>query len=157
LSYLNEIQRQMNDWGLAGEFAYRGVLDRQDKIKFLRSLDVLSVPSPYNEPKGLYLLEAMAAGVPVVQPRHGAFPEIIEKTRGGVLVDPNNHDSLADGIFSIATNPDLAQQLSRNGFAGVRAHYSVARMTDRALEVYRAVHEGHEESNRPRRTRRTTK
>ena len=99
----------------------------------------------------------MAAGVPVVQPRHGAFPEIIAKTRGGLLVDPNNHDSLADGIFSIATNPDLAQQLSSNGFAGVRTHYSVARMADRALEVYRAVLERHEESGYPRSTRRITK
>jgi glycosyltransferase involved in cell wall biosynthesis len=150
LSYLNEIQRQMKDWGLAGEFAYHGVLDRQDKIEFLRSLDVFSVPSPYKEPKGLYLLEAMAAGVPVVQPRHGAFPEIILKTGGGLLVDPNNHDSLADGIFSIATNPDLAQQFSRSGFTGVRDHYSVARMADRALELYEGIHEEHEGTRRKR-------
>jgi glycosyltransferase involved in cell wall biosynthesis len=148
--YLNGIRRQMADWGLAGEFQYRGALDREEKIEFFRGLDVLSVPSPYNEPKGLYLLEAMAAGVPVVQPRRGAFPEIIEKTGGGLLVDVDNYDSLADGILSIATNPDLAQQLSRNGFAGVREHYSVARMADR----YEGVHEEHEESRSKRRLNR---
>jgi glycosyltransferase involved in cell wall biosynthesis len=150
VSYLDGIQSQMASWGLREEFQYRGVLDRQEKIQFLCNLDVLSVPSPYNEPKGLYLLEAMAAGVPVVQPRRGAFPEIIEKTSGGLLVEPNNHDSLADGIFSIATNPGLAQQLSRNGFAGVREHYSVARMANRALEVYEGIREDHEGSQRKR-------
>jgi glycosyltransferase involved in cell wall biosynthesis len=145
-SYLNGIERQMADWGLSGEFQYRGVLDRQQKIEFLRGLDVLSVPSPYNEPKGLYLLEAMAVGVPVVQPRRGAFPEIIEKTQGGLLVETDNYESLADGISSIAKDPNLARQLSHNGFAGVREHYSVARMAERTLEVYGALHQQHEET-----------
>ena len=145
-SYLNGIERQMTDWGLSREFQYRGVLDRQQKIEFLRGLDVLSVPSPYNEPKGLYLLEAMAAGVPVVQPRRGAFPEIIEKTHGGLLVETDNYESLADGISSIAKDPNLARQLSHNGFAGVREHYSVARMAERTLEVYGALHQQHEET-----------
>ena len=49
----------------------------QQKIEFLRGLDVFSVPTVYVEPKGLFLLEAMACGVPVVQPRHGAFPEML--------------------------------------------------------------------------------
>ena len=62
-----------------------GTVDRDDKARFLQSIDVLSVPSGYHEPKGLYLLEAMAAGVPVVQPNHGAFPEMLGRTGGGIL------------------------------------------------------------------------
>ena len=62
---------------------------------------MLSVPSPYVEPKGLYLLEAMANGVPVVQPRHGAFPEMVERTGGGVLFEPGDPDALAEGILSL--------------------------------------------------------
>jgi glycosyltransferase involved in cell wall biosynthesis len=150
VSYLKGIQRQMTDWGLGEEFQYRGVLDRAQKIQFLRGLDVLSVPSPYREPKGLYVLEAMAAGVPVVQPRHGAFPEIIEKTGGGLLVDSDNDDSLAQGILSLAKDHDLAGRLRRNGFAGVREHYSVARMADRALELYEDIHEEHKGTPRKR-------
>ena len=61
-------------------------VDRQGKLDFLRGLDVLSVPATYDEPKGMFLLEAMAAGVPVVQPRRGAFTEVVEKTGGGLLV-----------------------------------------------------------------------
>ena len=58
------------------EFEYRGELDRAQQGRIPAQLDVLSVPTTYREPKGLYVLEAMANGVPVVQPRHGAFPEI---------------------------------------------------------------------------------
>ena len=88
--YLRGIERRMKDAGLSHEFRYRGALDRERKIEFLRNLDVLSVPCTYDEPKGISLLEAMASGVPVVQPRRGAFPEILEKTRGGLLVEPDD-------------------------------------------------------------------
>lgn len=134
--YLKAIQKDMRAWGLADEFHYRGVLDRQEKIEFLRGLHLLSVPATYDEPKGMFLLEAMANGVPVVQPRRGAFPEIIEKTRGGLLVAPDNCDSLADGILSVWKDPELRAQLGRHGLEGVRRHYGVAQMADRALEVY---------------------
>ena len=85
-SYLRDCERRLSNAGLGGEFHYRGTVDREQKIAFLQSLDVFSVPTVYVEPKGLFLLEAMACGIPVVQPRHGAFPEMVEKTSGGVLV-----------------------------------------------------------------------
>ena len=126
----------MKQAGLAGEFNYRGVLDRQQKIAFLRKLDVLSVPATYDEPKGMFLLEAMACGVPLVQPRRGAFTEILEKTGAGLLVEPDDSEKLAEGILRLFNDPKLAETLGQNGFQKVREHYSVARMADRALEVY---------------------
>ncbi len=138
-SYLNEIELSMKDAGLGAEFNYRGVLDRKEKISFLRKLDVLSVPATYNEPKGIFLLEAMACGVPVVQPRRGAFTEIVEKTGGGLLVEPDSPESLARGIFEIYREPALGEKLGLSGFEHVRQHYSVGRMADRALEVYEDV------------------
>jgi glycosyltransferase involved in cell wall biosynthesis len=137
--YLSGVEQQMKDAGLASEFHYRGVLDRHDKIEFLRKLDVLSVPATYAEPKGMFLLEAMACGVPVVQPKRGAFPEIIAKTGGGLLVEPDDPNSLAEGILRILRDPALAEKLGQSGFERVREHYSVARMADRALEVYERV------------------
>ncbi|MBC7911487.1 MAG: glycosyltransferase family 4 protein, partial [Pyrinomonadaceae bacterium] len=121
------------------EFHYRGILDRVEKIDFLRGLDVLSVPATYDEPKGIFLLEAMACGVPVVQPARGAFTEIVEKTKGGLLVKPDDVESLADGLLEIYQNPSLAAELGRNGQAAVRQHYSVARMADRACVVYESL------------------
>ena len=85
--YLTMCAARSQQAGLADEFSYRGALDRPGKLAFLRGLDVLSVPATYDEPKGMFLLEAMASGVPVVQPRRGGFVEIVEKTGGGLLVD----------------------------------------------------------------------
>jgi len=134
--YLRQIEQRMREWGLADEFRYHGALDREGKIKFLRGLDVLSVPATYDEPKGLSLLEAMACGVPVVQPRRGSFTEIVGRTGGGLLVEPDDAASLADGLARLANDRALARELGERGARGVREHYTVARMADRALEVY---------------------
>lgn len=134
--YLREVEKRMKQASLDHEFRYRGVLDRPHKIDFLRNLDILCVPATYDEPKGLFVLEAMANGVPVVQPRRGSFPEIVEKTGGGILVEPDNPDSLAQGILSLWKNPALVQELGKRGVQGVREHYSSSRMAGRALEVY---------------------
>jgi glycosyltransferase involved in cell wall biosynthesis len=137
--YLGDIEREMKQAGLAEEFHYRGALDRQQKISFLRKLDVLSVPATYDEPKGMFLLEAMACGVPLVQPRRGAFTEILEKTAAGLLVEPDNAQSLAEGILRLYNDPALGEKLGQSGFEKVREHYSVARMADRAIEVYQSL------------------
>ena len=137
--YLAEVRRQMASAGLAQEFAYHGAVDRNGKLSFLRSLDVLSVPATYDEPKGVFLLEAMASGVPVVQPRRGAFTEIVEKTGGGLLVAPDDPAALADGLYELWTDRAKADALGALGFQGVRAHYSVERSTDRLMDVYESL------------------
>ena len=137
--YLNDITAGLSAAGLGAEFRYHGVVDREQKIEFLRQLDVLSVPATYDEPKGMFLLEAMACGIPVVQPRRGAFTEIVEKTGGGLLVAPDDAESLAAGIKRIHDNPALGDELGRNGFKNIREYYSVAHMADRALEVYEGM------------------
>ena len=134
--YLDGIKRRLDQAGVGGEFTYHGAVDRDGKLAFLRTLDVMSVPAPYDEPKGVFVLEAMASGVPVVQPRRGAFPEMIEKTGGGVLVPPDDPDALADGLYSLWQQPELARALGGRGFDGVREHYSVQRSADKQLEVY---------------------
>jgi glycosyltransferase involved in cell wall biosynthesis len=137
-SYLAACERQMRDAGLGDEFEYLGEVDRDQKIAFLSSLDVLSVPTVYVEPKGMFVLEAMACGVPVVQPRLGAFPEILERTGGGLLVG-NDDRAIADGILALQRDPARAAELGQQAAAGVRAHYSAPHMAARALEVFQAV------------------
>ena len=134
--YLEEIKRKISDWGLAGEFQYRGVLDREAKLAFLKGLDVFSIPATYDEPKGMSLLEAMAAGVPVVQPRRGSFTEIVERTGGGLLVDGADAESIASGLLSLIESPSMKTELGKRAFNGVREHYGVSNMARRALEAY---------------------
>jgi glycosyltransferase involved in cell wall biosynthesis len=137
--YLDRIKQDLEKAGLAGEFTYHGAVDRAGKLKFLRTLDVLSVPAPYDEPKGVFLLEAMASGVPVVQPRRGAFTEIVETTGGGILVAPDDPAALAEGLHTVWRDRELARTLGERAFRGVRAHYSITRSADRQLEVYDAM------------------
>jgi len=137
--YLAAIEARLREANLAGEFHYRGVLDRADKIAFLRGLDVMSIPATYDEPKGVSLLEAMACGVPLVQPRRGGFTEIIEKTGGGLLVKPDDPDALAQGILEVCRNKQLAEELGAKGFRGVREQYTAAHMADKLLQAYQSV------------------
>jgi glycosyltransferase involved in cell wall biosynthesis len=137
--YLRDIESRLAKAKLGGEFHYHGVLDRAEKIAFLRRLDVMSMPATYDEPKGVSLLEALACGVPLVQPRRGGFIEIVEKTGGGLLVKPDNPESLAAGILQLYRDRNLAADLGANGFRGVREHYTNSHMADRLLDAYNSV------------------
>jgi glycosyltransferase involved in cell wall biosynthesis len=134
--YLDEIQTGLRSDGLERDFEYRGEVDRAQKIAFLQSLDVFSVPATYEEPKGIFLFEAMATGVPVVQPNHGAFPEVLHRTGGGILVEADSPEALADGILELWHDPERARRLGEAGARGVREHYTVGRMADAAERVY---------------------
>ena len=84
-AYLESIVRQVREWGLEREMRYRGVLDRSQKIDFLKSCDLLAIPAIYEDPKGLALLEAMACGVPVVVSSRGTPAELVRTTGGGLF------------------------------------------------------------------------
>lgn len=136
-AYLDGVRQQLDAAGLGSEFEYRGELDRAGKIDFLQSLDVMSVPATYDEPKGMFLLEAMAVGVPVVQPRRGAFPEILETTGGGILVDRDDPDALAEGLERLQKDRALAASLGEAAARGVRAHYTAGHMAETVEQIYR--------------------
>ena len=133
-AYLDGVERQMREWGVP--FTYRGVLDREQKIAFLESLDILSAPTVYADPKGIFVLEAMAAGVPFVQPHHGSFREMAERTGGGILVEPENPESLAQGLLKLIRNADLRGELAAKAHIGVRAHYTVGQMAEQTLAAF---------------------
>jgi glycosyltransferase involved in cell wall biosynthesis len=137
--YLDDAMGTLRAARLGQEVDYRGEVDRMQKIAFLQGLDVLSVPATYAEPKGIFLLEAMASGVPVVQPRRGAFPEIIEKTGGGILVDADGAEALADGIETLWRDPARRTALGMAGARGVREHYHVGHMAETVEAIYHEV------------------
>lgn len=134
--YFDEIKNQIKSWGMQDAFEYVGEVDRLGKIVFLNTLDIFSVPTIYQEPKGLSILEAMANGVPVVQPKHGSFPEIIAKTGGGILVEPKSVDALADGLESLINDTAHREKLGRDGKEAVHRSFGDANMADAILAVY---------------------
>ena len=138
--YLSSSEQRLRDWGLASEFTYAGAPDRAGKIAMIRQMDLFSVPAVYAEPKGLSLLEAMANGVPIVQPRRGAFTEIAQRTGGGVLVAPDEPEALADALLALLLDRDRAAALGRAGAEGVKQQYSVDQMAHAAEKVYGELH-----------------
>ncbi len=130
---------RIQEAGLEKSFQYHGALDRVQKLEFLRSLEIFSVPSDYRESKGLYVLEALASGVPVVEPNHGAFPELLERTGGGVLFTPGDRGELAAALAGLLEDPERRRRLAEEGHRRVHRDLTSARMARRTLDVYRSV------------------
>jgi glycosyltransferase involved in cell wall biosynthesis len=137
LAYFEQVKRQVREAGLEHRFEYVGEVSREGKIAFLHSLDVLSVPTVYREPKGLFVLESLANAVPVVLPAHGAFPELIESTGGGVLVEPGSVEALARGIEGLLRDPARRRALGRRGREVVVRDYSAEAAAIETERVYR--------------------
>ncbi len=138
-SFVAGLRARLQAEGLLGEVEFHPNLSREDKIAFLESLDVFSVPALYGEAFGLYLVEAMAAGVPVVQPRHAAFPEVLTETGGGVLYDPPRPQALASAIEPLLLDENLRKSLGQAGSQSVQERFSADAMGDRMLEVLRSA------------------
>lgn len=135
------VERQLERLRACGSdaFEHADLPDRAAKIRFLEGVHVLSVPTVYLEPKGLFVLEALAAGVPVVQPAHGSFPELLRSTGGGLLVPPGDACELARALHSVLLDVDLRQRLAAEGRAGVLANHTASQMAEATLEVWKAL------------------
>jgi glycosyltransferase involved in cell wall biosynthesis len=126
----------IQEHNLRGLVEYQPCPDHAAKIRYLQNLAVLSVPTTYREPKGLYILEALANGVPVVQPRHGSFPELIEATGGGILVNPDDPADLARGLYDMLCDHDLRRRCGEQGKEIVHSRFTAANMARETLSVY---------------------
>ena len=135
--YLAGIRRKLANAGLSNDVEHIEAPTHADKLRFLSSVDVLSVPAPYREPKGLYVLEALAQSVPVVQPRHGSFPELIERTGGGLLVNPDDPADLANGLRRLLDDAVLRHELGRKGQSVVREYFTAERIARDTHDVLR--------------------
>lgn len=140
--YIAGLKKKLQDAGLTQRVEWHPNVNFSDKVKFFRNLTVMSVPATYGEAFGLYILEAMASGVPVVQPEHGAFPELVAVSGGGVLCAPDDVSALVDALEAVLLDDHQREQLTNRGLAGVRNEFSAARMAERFDEVLASVTTG---------------
>jgi glycosyltransferase involved in cell wall biosynthesis len=137
--FVEEQRRKLHQAGMLGSVKFFPNVDHAGKIAFYRGLTVFSTPACFGEAFGLYLLEALAAGVPVVQPRHAAFPELVEATGGGILCEPNDPKSLADGIERLLTMRDQASLFGQRGREAVAKHFTIEVMARNIIEAFRPL------------------
>ena len=135
--YVDQCFRVLSTAGLKDAYRYEGEVDRDGKQNFLQHIDILSVPSPYQEPKGIYALEALACGVPVVLPAHGAFPELINRTQGGRLFAPGDTDDLVRVLCELLTDAPLCASLGKAGQQQVHDRHSATAMARAVTQVMR--------------------
>jgi len=109
------------------------------KQEFFSNIDIMSVPVRKHDGYGLYILEANAAGIPVVQPATGAFPEIIEKTMGGITYSPDTISELSANLLKLFKDNNLRARLGVSGRENVIIELSLDKMAEGLSEVYNSL------------------
>jgi len=136
--FLASLRARARREGVDRDVEFLSDFSRGGRATFLRSLSVLSVPIPAGEAFGTFMIESMAAGVPVVQPRVGAFSEIVEMTGGGWICEPGA-ESLAGAIAGVLRDPAEAAARGRKGRDSVLKSFTIARMAGEMEKVYQAT------------------
>lgn len=134
-AYIRELQHKLETAKLSGRVSWEPNLSFEDKVRFLHEVTVFSVPATYGEAFGLYVAEAQACGTPVVQPRHGAFPEILAATQGGVMCEPDDPEALSQALEELLLDESKRRQMGEAGKANARTRFSAARMAERFENV----------------------
>jgi glycosyltransferase involved in cell wall biosynthesis len=135
-TFVNELRAKFKTAGIGDKVEFVPNVSREEKVLFLQSLSLLSVPATYGESFGLYVLEAMACGVPVVQPDHAAFPELIAATGGGILCKPDDAAHLAVSIEELLTNETRRSALGSAGRASIVDRFHMDRVASDVVKVF---------------------
>lgn len=138
-AWYENLRKRIESSSLGDDYTYLGEVDGPGKLDLMERVDVFCVPTAYAEPKGMYVLEALARGTPVVLPQHGAFPELIDATRGGITAPPMNPAALADALASLLADPGRREQMGRDGHAAVASRFLDTHMAQGMLDIYRAA------------------
>jgi glycosyltransferase involved in cell wall biosynthesis len=134
--YLNELKSSIRNHHLADQVTFHEDFSEEGLKEFYEKVLVLSVPVRNGEAFGIYLLEAMASGIPVIQPALGAFPEIIKLSGGGVIYQPNEPFALTQAIADTLSDPALITQLSRSAIQGVETSFDILKQSLKMVNYY---------------------
>jgi len=134
--FLSEIRGNLRANHLLDQVEFHEEFEEEGLREFLAKVSVVSVPVRNGEAFGIYLLECMVSGVPVVQHALGAFPEIVNLTGGGIIYEDNTPEVLAESLAKILSDPDELDRLSRKGVEGVEKHFHINIQAERMVEIY---------------------
>ena len=134
-SWVRQLQQKLRNANVLQDVRFHPNVSRAEKIRFLRSLDVFSVPAVGNEPFGFYVIEALAAGVPVVLPAKSAFSELIEKSGGGILYPSENRFALIETLERLLTDEPKRRHLSLVGRKNALEFFSITRAAQESIDL----------------------
>ncbi len=122
-----------NSLGIEQHVIFTGFVENIPEIYSFTDVVILS---SWSEGLPQSLLQAMAAGVPVVATRVGGVPEVVKHEKTGILVEPGDHDALAKGVIKILENPGMASDFVKNAGELVKNEHSVSHMLDKIESLY---------------------
>ncbi len=134
--YLSDLKHRLREHGLQHQVEFHEDFEEQGLKEYFKKVSMVSVPVRNGEAFGIYLLECMASGVPVVQPALGAFPEIVGLAGGGTICQENTPESLAQSLEKLLTDPGELDRLSRKGKEGVEEHFRIDLEAERMIAIY---------------------
>ena len=137
--YLTHCRALAEDLGVSKKVTWLGQIARSDKLKLLESIDVFVMPTVHPDAKGIPVIEALTAGVPVVAPNHGAFPELLDEERAGLLHVPGDPSDLARAINTLFCEPQIAVRIGGHGYALARSRHSADQMAISHEELYKSL------------------
>lgn len=137
--FLSEIRSKIKENGLQDQVEFHEEFEEEGLRKYFEKVSMVSVPVRNGEAFGIYLLECMASGVPVVQPALGAFPEIVNSAGGGVIFENNTPEALAASLEKLLNNPEELDRLSRDGKEGVDKHFQIDEQAKNMVTLYESV------------------
>jgi glycosyltransferase involved in cell wall biosynthesis len=139
-SFIKEQKRKIHDAGLTGSVEFIPEFEGEARKDFLKRVQMLSVPVLKGEAFGIYLLEAMASGIPVVQPALGAFPEIIKKSGGGVIYPENTPEHLVHALATLLTDQQKISKMSLMARKSTEDVFNIHNLAKRLTTLYQSLH-----------------
>jgi glycosyltransferase involved in cell wall biosynthesis len=139
--FLKQTRRKLKKENLLSTVDFHKDFDGDGRQAFFAKTSMISVPVRNGEAFGIYIAESMASGIPVVQPKLGAFPEIISKTGGGLIYEENTPELLAASLKTLLDDKDKLKQLSDEARKGALNHLNIHTLAKGLIDVYREVSE----------------
>jgi glycosyltransferase involved in cell wall biosynthesis len=141
-TFLKTIRKKLHNAGLTHQVEFHEEFEEEGLKEFFKRVSVMSVPVLKGEAFGIYLLEAMASGIPVVQPALGAFPEIVDLSGGGRVYEPNTPLVLAEQLKRILSDVDAMDALALQARKGVEDHFHVDDQVRKMVDIYQKAMSG---------------
>jgi glycosyltransferase involved in cell wall biosynthesis len=138
-SYIKGLRKKLSRENLNDHVKIIEDFEETGRNDFFNEVSVISVPVRNGEAFGMYLLEAMASGIPVVQPALGAFPEIVNLSGGGIIFQPNTPEMLCEALTGLLSDPEKLNQLSINARKGVEINFNIHDHAKEMTDVYRKL------------------
>ncbi len=139
IKYIKTIKKKLQKNGLITSIDFVEEFEGDKLHDFFKKVTLITVPVRNGEAFGMYLLEAMASGVPIVQPALGAFPEIVEISEGGIIYSPNTPEKLASALESVLNDPKKMEQLSQKAYESIGSKFDIHKHTREMIKVYEAI------------------